>query len=143
MQKATVQVKIQNCIVLILFLFSSSLVFAAEKLEESDFTFAKKAFNDGFYDLAKERLENFLRTYPQTPRMYEVHVLLGRCFHYQGNTVLVIEHNLDVIKTADYIIDLGPEGGDEGGEIVAEGPPEDIVANNRSYTGKYLKQVLK
>ncbi|MDP3790803.1 MAG: excinuclease ABC subunit UvrA [Candidatus Omnitrophota bacterium] len=60
----------------------------------------------------------------------------------QGNTVLVIEHNLDVIKTADYIIDLGPEGGDEGGEIVAEGTPEDIVANKRSYTGQYLKEAL-
>ena len=60
----------------------------------------------------------------------------------QGNTVLVIEHNLDVIKTADYIIDLGPEGGDEGGEIVASGAPEEIVKNKRSYTGQYLKQVL-
>ncbi len=61
----------------------------------------------------------------------------------QGNTVLVIEHNLDVIKTADYIIDLGPEGGDEGGEIVAKGLPEEIAANKKSYTGEYLKQVLK
>jgi excinuclease ABC subunit A len=61
----------------------------------------------------------------------------------QGNTVLVIEHNLDVIKTADYIIDLGPEGGDEGGLIVAEGPPASIVDNKRSYTGQYLKKVLK
>jgi excinuclease ABC subunit A len=61
----------------------------------------------------------------------------------QGNTILVIEHNLDVIKTADYIIDLGPEGGDEGGEIVAEGTPEEIVRNHRSYTGKYLKGALR
>ena len=60
-----------------------------------------------------------------------------------GNTVLVIEHNLDVIKTADYIIDLGPEGGDEGGELVAKGTPEEIVLNKRSYTGQYLKEVLK
>ena len=60
-----------------------------------------------------------------------------------GNTVLVIEHNLDVIKTADYIIDLGPGGGDEGGEIVAEGAPEEIVKNRRSYTGQYLREVLK
>ncbi len=59
-----------------------------------------------------------------------------------GNTVLVIEHNLDVIKTADHIIDLGPEGGDDGGEIVASGTPEEIVHNDRSYTGKYLKEVL-
>ncbi|MCX5686336.1 MAG: excinuclease ABC subunit UvrA, partial [Candidatus Omnitrophica bacterium] len=60
----------------------------------------------------------------------------------QGNTVLVIEHNLDVIKTADYIIDLGPEGGDSGGEVVASGSPEDIVKNRKSYTGQYLRQVL-
>ncbi len=60
----------------------------------------------------------------------------------QGNTVLVIEHNLDVIKTADYIIDLGPEGGDDGGEVVAKGSPEEIVKNKKSYTGQYLKQVL-
>ncbi|MGQ0457537.1 MAG: excinuclease ABC subunit UvrA [Hyphomicrobium sp.] len=59
-----------------------------------------------------------------------------------GNTVVVIEHNLEVIKTADWIIDLGPEGGDGGGEIVAVGPPEDIVKDPRSYTGKYLKPVL-
>ncbi len=60
----------------------------------------------------------------------------------QGNTVLVIEHNLDVIKTADYIIDLGPEGGDRGGEIVAEGTPEEVAMNNNSYTGQFLKKVL-
>lgn len=61
----------------------------------------------------------------------------------QGNTVLVIEHNLDVVKTSDYIIDLGPEGGDEGGEVVAAGTPEELVRNSRSYTGAYLKKVLK
>ncbi len=60
-----------------------------------------------------------------------------------GDTVIVIEHNLDVIKTADYIIDLGPEGGDQGGTIVAAGTPEEIVKCRRSYTGKYLKPVLK
>ena len=60
----------------------------------------------------------------------------------KGNTVIVIEHNLDVVKTADWIIDLGPEGGDEGGEIVAEGTPEDIVRTARSYTGQYLKKEL-
>ncbi len=59
-----------------------------------------------------------------------------------GNTVLVIEHNLDVIKSADHIIDLGPMGGDEGGEVVASGTPEEIAANRRSYTGEYLKKVL-
>ena len=59
-----------------------------------------------------------------------------------GNTVVVIEHNLDVLKTADQIIDLGPEGGDKGGEVVAAGTPEEIVRNPRSYTGQYLKRVL-
>ncbi|PTG56651.1 excinuclease ABC subunit UvrA [Staphylococcus chromogenes] len=59
-----------------------------------------------------------------------------------GDTVVIIEHNLDVIKTADYLIDLGPEGGDGGGTIIATGTPEDIAANEDSYTGKYLKQVL-
>ena len=61
----------------------------------------------------------------------------------QGNTVVVIEHNLEVIKTADWIIDLGPEGGDGGGEIVAAGTPEDIVKVKRSYTGAFLAPVLK
>jgi excinuclease ABC subunit A len=56
---------------------------------------------------------------------------------------VVIEHNLEVIKTADWVIDLGPEGGDGGGEIVAWGPPEDIVKAARSYTGKFLEPVLK
>jgi excinuclease ABC subunit A len=60
-----------------------------------------------------------------------------------GNTVVVIEHNLEVIKTADYVIDLGPEGGDGGGEIVAAGTPEDVAAVARSYTGQYLKPLLK
>ena len=60
----------------------------------------------------------------------------------QGNTVVVIEHNLEVIKTADWIIDLGPEGGDGGGEIVAAGPPEEVVKVKRSYTGAFLKPVL-
>jgi excinuclease ABC subunit A len=60
----------------------------------------------------------------------------------QGNTVVVIEHNLEVIKTADWIIDLGPEGGDGGGEIVATGTPEDIVKVKRSYTGAFLAPVL-
>ena len=59
-----------------------------------------------------------------------------------GNTVLVIEHNLDVIKTADYIIDLGPEGGDNGGTVIASGTPEEVAKNERSYTGKYLKKML-
>ena len=60
-------------------------------------------------------------------------------FSYTGNTVLVIEHNLDVIKTADWLIDLGPEGGEKGGRIVAEGTPEDVMENPKSFTGYYLK----
>ena len=59
-----------------------------------------------------------------------------------GNTVVVIEHNLDVIKSADHIIDLGPEGGDRGGTIVAEGTPEKIAKCKKSYTGQYLKKIL-
>ncbi|MGQ3177122.1 MAG: hypothetical protein ACT6SC_05920, partial [Blastomonas fulva] len=60
----------------------------------------------------------------------------------QGNSVVVIEHNLDVIKTADWIIDLGPEGGVKGGEIVAEGTPEKVAKVARSYTGQYLAPML-
>ena len=59
-----------------------------------------------------------------------------------NNSVVVIEHNLDVIKTADYIIDLGPEGGSGGGEIVAQGTPEEVCRVKKSYTGKYLKPLL-
>jgi excinuclease ABC subunit A len=62
---------------------------------------------------------------------------------YAGNTVLVIEHNLDVIKTADWIVDLGPEGGERGGKVIAEGTPEEILKNNKSFTGHYLKEYLK
>ena len=60
----------------------------------------------------------------------------------QGNTILVIEHNLDVVKTADWIIDLGPEGGSEGGNIVASGAPEDVAKINESFTGQFLKRML-
>jgi excinuclease ABC subunit A len=60
----------------------------------------------------------------------------------KGNSVIVIEHNLDVIKCADYIIDLGPEGGDKGGTIVAQGTPEEVAKNSKSVTGKYLKEYL-
>ena len=59
-----------------------------------------------------------------------------------GNTVVVIEHNLDVIKTADYIIDIGPEGGDRGGTVIAEGTPEEVAKNPASYTGKYVAKFL-
>ncbi len=61
----------------------------------------------------------------------------------KGNTVLVIEHNMDVIKSADYIVDLGPDGGDKGGEVVVMGTPREVAKEKRSYTGKYLKKMLK
>ncbi|MBK5113293.1 MAG: hypothetical protein JJE41_06660, partial [Candidatus Heimdallarchaeota archaeon] len=59
-----------------------------------------------------------------------------------GNTVIIIEHNLDVIKCADWIIDLGPDGGEKGGKIVAEGTPEQVSNNNNSITGRYLKSTI-
>ena len=61
----------------------------------------------------------------------------------EGNTIIVIEHNLDVIKTADWVVDLGPEGGDAGGEVIAVGTPEQIAANPRSHTGRYLRATLE
>jgi excinuclease ABC subunit A len=64
------------------------------------------------------------------------------CLVDAGNTVLVIEHNLEVIKSADYVIDLGPEGGDRGGEVIARGSPEEIAIHPRSYTGQYLREIL-
>jgi excinuclease ABC subunit A len=67
--------------------------------------------------------------------------VLGR-FVEAGNTVLVIEHNLDVIKTADWVIDLGPEGGGKGGRLVAQGTPEQVAKMKESWTGQYLKKVL-
>ena len=69
-------------------------------------------------------------------------VILNRIVE-NGDTVVVIEHNLDVIKTADYIIDLGPEGGDKGGTVIATGTPEEVAQNKESYTGQFLKKVLK
>jgi excinuclease ABC subunit A len=60
-----------------------------------------------------------------------------------GNTIVVIEHNLDVIKTADWLIDMGPEGGDGGGRLVASGTPEDVAANAASHTGRYLASLLR
>jgi excinuclease ABC subunit A len=71
--------------------------------------------------------------------------LLLRVLHRlrdHGNTVVVIEHNLDVIKTADWVIDLGPEGGDGGGRIIAQGTPEEVAQTEASYTGQYLRAAL-
>ena len=75
----------------------------------------------------------------------DVHKLVDilRRLTENGNTVLVIEHNLDVIKTADYIVDLGPEGGDAGGYIIAEGTPEEVAGVQASYTGQYLGRILR
>ncbi|HPU62685.1 MAG TPA: excinuclease ABC subunit UvrA, partial [Mobilitalea sp.] len=75
----------------------------------------------------------------------DVHKLIDilKRFCESGNTVVVIEHNLDVIKTADYIIDMGPEGGDKGGTVVARGTPEEVAQNEKSYTGQYLKKYLQ
>ena len=72
--------------------------------------------------------------YMQLP---EIHRLVG-----EGNTAVVIEHNLDVIKTADYIIDMGPDGGDRGGTVVAQGTPEEVAGCEESYTGQYIKKML-
>jgi excinuclease ABC subunit A len=76
---------------------------------------------------------------------HDVEQLLGVLHRLRdhGNTIAVIEHNLQVIKTADWIIDLGPEGGDKGGEIIAAGPPEQVALVERSYTGQYLKPILQ
>ncbi|HEY9602313.1 MAG TPA: excinuclease ABC subunit UvrA [Allocoleopsis sp.] len=76
---------------------------------------------------------------------YDVHHLLNVLQRLvdKGNSILVIEHNLDVIRCSDWVIDLGPEGGDKGGEVIAVGTPEDVAKNKKSYTGQYLKQVLK
>ena len=61
----------------------------------------------------------------------------------KGNTVIVIEHNMDFIKSCDYLIDIGPEGGEKGGKIIARGTPEEVAGNKNSYTGQYLRKVLK
>ena len=75
---------------------------------------------------------------------YDIELLLGvlKRLSDQGNTVVVIEHNLDVIKSSDWVIDLGPEGGSDGGLIIAEGPPSKVAQSKKSYTGRYLKEVL-
>ena len=76
---------------------------------------------------------------------YDVDKLIGilNRLRDSGNTIIVIEHNLDVIKVADYIVDLGPEGGDGGGTVIAEGSPEKVAENEKSYTGQFLKKMLR
>lgn len=66
-----------------------------------------------------------------------------QAFVQKGNTVLVIEHNMDVIKTADWVIDMGPNGGDNGGEVLFQGKPEDLIKIKNSYTAQYLHKILK
>ena len=75
----------------------------------------------------------------------DIRVLLGviETLVNKGNSVIIIEHNMDVIKSSDWVIDLGPEGGDEGGEIIGCGTPETLVKNKKSYTGQFLKGILK
>ena len=76
---------------------------------------------------------------------HDIKQLLAVLHHLrdQGNTVVIIEHNLDVIKTADWIIDLGPEGGSGGGLIIAQGTPEQVAKNKKSFTGRYIKEALR
>ncbi len=104
----------------------------------------KLAYHLTFQEEGKHTL--FVFDEPTTGlHFYDVSKLL-KCFEElikKGNSILVIEHNLEVIKCADYIIDLGPESGDEGGYVVADGTPEEIVKEKKSYTGKYLKNVLE
>jgi len=88
----------------------------------------------------------FILDEPTTGLHFHDIALLLKVLHRlrdHGNTVLVIEHNLDVIKTADWVVDLGPEGGDRGGRIVAEGTPEDVAHVAASYTGQFLKPILE
>ena len=74
----------------------------------------------------------------------DIKVLLGvlQKIVDKGNTVVIIEHNLDILKSVDWLIDLGPEGGRGGGKIIAEGTPEQVAKDKSSYTGKYLKEIL-
>ena len=76
---------------------------------------------------------------------YDVHKLMDVIQRLvdKGNSIIVIEHNLDVIRSSDWIIDMGPEGGNRGGEIIAMGTPEEVAKDSNSYTGKYLKKVLE
>jgi excinuclease ABC subunit A len=104
----------------------------------------KLAFHLSFQNPGEKTL--FIFDEPTTGlHLHDISKLL-KCFDEllaKGNTILVIEHNLEVIKYADYIIDLGPDSGDKGGEVVAKGTPEEIVKNNKSVTGKFLSKMLK
>ena len=99
------------------------------------------------YELSKKNTGNtlYILDEPTTGlHFHDIAILLKTLIKLRdsGNSILVIEHNLDVIKTADWIIDMGPEGGNKGGEIISEGPPEEIAKDNASKTGFYLKKLL-
>ena len=89
------------------------------------------------YPLTKITNKHLLPIYDRPMIYYPIQTLVDA-----GNTVVIIEHNLDIIKVADWIIDLGPEGGDRGGEVLAEGTPEDLCHIERSYTGQYLRKYV-
>ena len=91
---------------------------------------------DSYLDVLSNKLA------PQHLHLNTPSLEILKAFVNTGNTVIVIEHNLDVIKTADWIVDMGPEGGVNGGEIIAEGKPEEVASHKDSYTGKYLKDLL-
>ena len=94
---------------------------------------------------AAGKLQTIKKQYVNMKIKNEIKKLLDilQAFTNTGNTVLVIEHNLDVIKTADHIIDMGPDGGVKGGNIIAEGKPEEIIKIKASYTGQFLKEMLE
>jgi excinuclease ABC subunit A len=103
----------------------------------------KLAYHLTFEEEQKKTL--FIFDEPTTGLHYYDIAKLLKCFEKliaNGNSILVIEHNLEVIKCADYVIDMGPESGDEGGEIIAKGTPEEITKTPNSYTGKYLRKLL-
>ena len=101
------------------------------------------------YNLAQQKKNQhtlFIFDEPTTGLHFDDIGKLLKCFQMliaNKNSVITIEHNLDIIKCADYVIDLGPEAGEKGGEIVVKGTPEEIIRNQKSYTGKYLKPLLK
>ena len=120
--------------------------------EARRFTYNQTFGNRKFYCLQKmihflgsHHIQNSFFQYIFIFRIFIVHKLVEilRKLSEGGNTVVVIEHNLDVIKTADYIIDMGPEGGDRGGTVIAKGTPEEIVKVPESYTGQYVKRYLE
>ena len=89
----------------------------------------------------KKSTKNFMKLFVHSEDIAKLITVLQRLCD-AGNTLLVIEHNLDVIKTADHIIDLGPEGGDKGGIVIATGTPEEVAECENSYTGAYLNKIL-